>query len=107
MFAVRLADPKSITISDSKDGIKWDKPLQDVVNGTNFVRRVAFDGNTVWLDRSEKNASRRYKMADVDQAQSYAHYTLLASPDGVHWETIVNRTEGTISDCSRVFYNPY
>jgi hypothetical protein len=46
-------------------------------------------------------------MADVDQAQSYAHYTLLASPDGIHWDTIVNRTEGTISDCSRVFYNPF
>jgi hypothetical protein len=71
------------------------------------VRQVAFDGNTVWLDRTEQNASRRYKMADVDEAQGYAHYTLLASPDGVHWETVVNRTEGTISDCSRVFYNPF
>ena len=26
---------------------------------------------------------------------------------GVHWEVIVNRTQGTISDCSRVFYNPF
>ena len=25
----------------------------------------------------------------------------------MHWETVVNRTEGTISDCSRVFYNPF
>ena len=37
---------------------------------------MAFDGNTVWLDRGEKNASRRYKMADVDAAQAYEHYTL-------------------------------
>ena len=67
----------------SSDGVHFSKPLQDVVPNTNFVRQVAFDGNTVWLDRSERNASRRYKMADVDAAQSYAHYTLLASPDGV------------------------
>lgn len=91
----------------SADGVHFTKPLQDVVPQTNFVRQVAFDGNTVWLDRTEQNASRRYKMADVDEAQGYAHYTLLASPDGVHWETVVNRTEGTISDCSRVFYNPF
>jgi hypothetical protein len=36
-------------VAYSKDGITWEKPLQDVVNGTNFVRRVAYDGNTVWL----------------------------------------------------------
>ena len=46
-------------------------------------------------------------MADVDAAQKYEHYTLLASPDGIHWETIVNGTQGTISDCSRVFWNPF
>jgi|EP01043_Picozoa_sp_COSAG02_P002513 hypothetical protein len=67
----------------STDGVHFSKPLQDVVPQTNFVRQVAFDGNTVWLDRGEQNASRRYKMADVDAAQSYAHYTLLASSDGV------------------------
>ena len=70
-------------IAYSTDGVHFSKPLQDVVPETNFVRQTAFDGNTVWLDRGEQNASRRYKMADVDAAQSYAHYTLLASPDGV------------------------
>lgn len=70
-------------VAYSSDGVHFSKPLQDVVPNTNFVRQVAFDGNTVWLDRGERNASRRYKMADVDAAQSYAHYTLLASPDGV------------------------
>ena len=71
-----------------------------------MVREVAFDGNTVWLDHREKNASRRYKMADVDKANRYAAYTLLSSPDGVHWSTEVPKT-GPISDCSRVFYNPF
>lgn len=70
-------------VAYSRDGVHFSKPLHDVVPGTNFVRKVAFDGNTVWLDHSEHNASRRYKMADVDAAQSYEHYTLLASPDGV------------------------
>lgn len=35
----------------SVDGIHFTKPLQNVVPLTNFVRQVAFDGNTVWLDR--------------------------------------------------------
>jgi len=73
---------------------------------TNMVREVAFDGNTVWLDKNELNASRRYKMADVDAAEKYAAYTLLSSPDGIHWHTEINRTS-TISDCSRIFYNPF
>lgn len=69
-------------------------------------------GNTVWHDRGEKNASRRYKMADIDDANTggpnwYSHYTLLSSPDGVHWHTEINRTAGAVSDCSRVFYNPF
>ena len=83
----------------SSDGIHFDKPLQDVRPGTNMVREVAFDGNTVWHDRGEKNASRRYKMADVDDVNTggpewYSHYTLLSSPDGVHWHTEINRTAG-------------
>ena len=96
----------------SSDGVHFDKPLQGVRPGTNMVREVAFDGNTVWHDRAEKNASRRYKMADVDSANTggpnwYSHYTLLSSADGVHWHTEINRTQGAISDCSRVFYNPF
>jgi hypothetical protein len=90
----------------STDGIHFNKTLQDVRPATNMVREVAFDGNTVWLDKNELNASRRYKMADVDAAQGYAAYTLLSSPDGIHWHTEINRT-GTISDCSRIFYNPF
>ena len=90
----------------SDDGIHFNKTLQDVRPGTNMVREVAFDGNTVWLDKNERNASRRYKMADVDADQGYSAYTLLSSPDGIHWHTEINRT-GTISDCSRIFYNPF
>jgi hypothetical protein len=41
-----------------------------------------------------------------DEDTHYAAYTLEASPDGVHWQRIVNKT-GAIQDCSRVFYNPF
>ena len=44
----------------SADGVTFTKPALDA-NGTNFVRRQAFDGNTVWLDR-ERN---QYVMAEV------------------------------------------
>ena len=37
-------------VAYSSDGVHFSKPLQDVVPNTNFVRQVAFDGNTVWLD---------------------------------------------------------
>ena len=103
----------------STDGVHFNKTLQDVRPNTNMVREVACewgcpmraccsfqacllsrdtcprfaatadDGNTVWYDRGELNASRRYKMADVDAAQKYAAYTLLSSPDGVHWSVPV------------------
>jgi hypothetical protein len=34
----------------SKDGIAFDKPTLDVVEGTNIVQNDAIDGSTVWLD---------------------------------------------------------
>ena len=65
-----------------------------------------YDGNTIWLDKNEVDPSRRYKGAFVDEDNKYAAYTLEASPDGVHWQRIVNKT-GPIQDCSRVFFNPF
>ena len=62
--------------------------------------------NTIWLDKNEADPTRRYKGAFVDVATNYSAYTLEASPDGVHWQRIVNKT-GPIQDCSRVFFNPF
>mgnify|MGYP001218571506 CR=1 FL=1 len=38
----------------SDDGIKWEKPVLDVVPGTNIVDIRIRDSNTVWLDKKRK-----------------------------------------------------
>jgi hypothetical protein len=103
-----------VCVAYSHDGIHFKKPLFNDVggadcqrcNGTNMVRRVNFDGNTIWLDKKTTDPSERYKMATIDQRENFTAYTLLQSPDGRHWTVRVNRT-GDISDNSRIFYNPF
>ena len=98
--------PSGMCVAYSADGISWEKPDLPVRPGTNMVRDRLFDGNTIWLDKREPDPSRRWKGAFVDEIEHYSAYTLEASPDGIHWERIVNRT-GSIEDCSRVFFNPF
>ena len=47
----------------SRDGIAWDKPKLNVVEGTNIVSNDATDGFMVWLDLEEADPTKRYKMA--------------------------------------------
>ena len=103
-----------VCVAYSKDGIHFEKPvLTDVgradcknCNATNMVRQVNFDGNTIWLDKKTSDPSERFLMASVDELQQFSHYTLLSSPDGIHWHIKVNRS-GEICDNSRIFYNPF
>ena len=103
-----------VCLAYSTDGIHFEKPVFTDVdgpdcqqcNGTNMVRKVNFDGNTIWLDKKTTDPSERYKMASVDAREHFTAYTLLSSPDGRHWTTRVNRT-GDIDDNSRIFYNPF
>ncbi len=85
----------------SRDGIAWDKPALDVVAGTNIVARGGRDSSTVWLDLTERDRTRRYKMARWND-----HYMeLLASGDGIHWRAM-GRT-GLTGDRTTFFYNPF
>ena len=52
-------------VAYSNDGLSWTKPSLPVRPGTNMVRDRLFDGNTIWLDKSEPDPSRRYKGAFV------------------------------------------
>ena len=54
---------KSTCYATSQDGIHWDKPLLDVVPGTNVVHTGYRDSGTVWLDLGEPDPARRFKMA--------------------------------------------
>jgi hypothetical protein len=85
----------------SHDGLTWEKPSLDVVPGTNITIASHRDSSTVWLDWSERDASRRYKMA-----YSYDGYLVLSdSPDGIHWHGR-GRT-GLAGDRTTFFYNPF
>ena len=85
----------------SHDGISWNRPSLDVVPGTNITLSVHRDSSTVWLDLSERDPNRRYKLG-----YSYDNYlVLLDSPDGIHWRQR-GRT-GRAGDRTTFFYNPF
>ncbi len=87
--------------AESADGITWTKPMFDVRRGTNIVHTQPRDSTTVWLDQTEADPSRRFKMSYWrDRA-----LMLSVSPDGIHWTDI--GTTGPAGDRSTFFYNPF
>jgi hypothetical protein len=85
----------------SADGIHWDKPILDVVKGTNIVMAANRDSSTTWIDQDETDPGRRYKMA------AWHDYYLeqFISPDGIHWTKTGN--SGYTGDRTTFFYNPF
>jgi hypothetical protein len=101
-----LAGPCLYTcFAESRDGIHWQKPLLDVVPGTNIVLTAPRDSSTVWLDEQESDPQRRYKMFPTMRT-SHWQLGLRFSPDGIHWSEPV-ATSGRIGDRTTVFYNPF
>jgi hypothetical protein len=91
----------STCLALSRDGINWEKPVLDVVKGTNIVHKDPRDSSTVWLDHFAANPGERYKMA-----YWHDHALILArSPDGIHWTGIGE--SGPTGDRSTFFYNPF
>jgi hypothetical protein len=91
----------STCLAVSRDGITWEKPVLDVVKGTNIVHKEPRDSSTVWLDHFASDPAQRFKMA-------YWHdfvLTLAVSPDGVHWKELGQT--GRAEDRSTFFYNPF
>lgn len=93
--------------AESVDGITWTKPDLNVIQGTNIVRQgFVRDASTVWMDKQETNASRRYKMFEVSGGAGNWQYHYLTSSDGKAWRD--NSTpSGAITDRSTVYKNPY
>jgi hypothetical protein len=89
----------------SKDGIHWEKPLLDVVAGTNVVQGAGRDSATVWLDLEEKDPQRRYKFFVYPRSDGGA-LSIHFSADGIHWTQAVPRT-GPCGDRTTVFWNPF
>lgn len=85
----------------SRDGLHWEKPLLDVVPGTNVVLKEGRDSNTIWLDPQPARPEERFKMA-LYQGGNFKPFR---SPDGIHWTKV---SEGAkTGDRSSFFYNPF
>ena len=89
----------------SRDGIAWDKPKLNVVEGTNIVSNDATDGFLVWLDLEEADPTKRYKMAAVMWRNAAKVYTILFSANGIDWRVALEKS-GPVHDRSTVFLNP-
>jgi hypothetical protein len=89
----------------SKDGIHWDKPVLDVVEGTNIVDATRRDSGTVWLDLLERDSANRYKMFLYVLGEE-RQLVLYNSPDGIHW-TPHRYTGKPFGDRSTFFYNAF
>ena len=94
--------------AESLDGKTWAKPSLDIVPGTNVVDTMNRDASTVWLDRNEKNPSKRWKFFNVEYKPDYIQwqYVLKYSADGIHWSKPVAQS-GAVSDRCTAFYNPF
>ncbi|UCD29324.1 MAG: hypothetical protein JSV03_02255 [Planctomycetota bacterium] len=97
---------ESTCYATSRDGINWEKPSLDVVEGTNIVlKSVHRDSAIVWLDLYEKDPQRRYKMT-MYHKQPKRGVAIRFSPDGIHWSDIAAWT-GPTGDRTTCFYNPF
>ena len=94
--------------AESLDGKTWTKPSLDIVPGTNVVDTMNRDASTVWLDRNEKDPSKRWKFFNVEYKPDYIQwqYVLKYSADGIHWSKPVAQS-GAVSDRCTAFYNPF
>lgn len=90
----------------SKDGIHWDKPALDVVEGTNIVQKMGRDSTTLWLDFEEKDPNKRYKFFAYAKESNKGKLSVFFSPDGIHWSDCAFST-GPTGDRTTVFYNPF
>jgi len=90
----------------SKDGLHWDKPQLDVVEGTNIVQNIGRDSNIVWLDLEEADPARRYKHFVYEHPGGGGALSIYFSADGIHWGDRV-ACSGPLGDRSTVFYNPF
>jgi hypothetical protein len=100
----------AMAYATSADGLHWERPLLDVVPGTNLILPpdVHPDSGTVWLDRETADESQRFKMLLREPNppdQGCFPGLLMTSPDGIHWSDPV--PTGDMDDRSTMFYNPF
>ena len=94
--------------AESEDGKHWNKPVLDIWNQTNVTDTCNRDAATIWIDKRETDASKRYKMFNVERRLTDRRwqFVLKYSPDGIHWSKGVAQS-GDVYDRSSAFYNPF
>ncbi len=90
----------------STNGLDWEKPDLGVVPGSNLVQTDPRDSSTVWLDPSDPDPTRRYKMWRSHGENKQFGLSLHFSEDGIHWGPRALHT-GSAGDRTTVFYNPF
>ena len=90
----------------STNGLDWEKPNFDVRPGSNLVQTDPRDSSTVWLDQTDPDPARRYKMWRSHKDGETFGLSLHFSPDGIHWGPRALRT-GSAGDRSTVYWNPF
>ena len=91
--------------AESDDGYHWTKPELDVFPGTNVTNNLSGE-QVVWLDKQEKDPSKRYKSVAGYTIGYGGSFILQYSADGIHWGP-VEACSGWIQDRSTCFYNPF
>ena len=93
--------------ADSKDGISWNKPALDVIEGTNIVDTLEHDCVTILLDKYDNDRRKRYKMFCVQfDTPSAVSMVLKYSEDGIHWSNPV-ALSGDLYDRCSAYYDPF
>ena len=93
----------------SSNGLEWERPELDIVNGTNNILhpRPGFmrDGAFIWLDHNASGPDPRFKMFQYFRSPEWKGGEVYASPDGIHWGE--PSQTGVLGDNSTFFYNPF
>lgn len=94
--------------AESKDGKVWEKPSLNIVPGTNIVDTCNRDAATVWLDRLEKDPTKRWKFFNIEKRASDKRWQIVLkySADGRKWSKGVAQS-GDVNDRTTAFYNPF
>lgn len=93
-------------LATSKDGINWERPDLDVVEGTNLILPLRDDSDrdsaAVIYDPFTSKINERFKMFLWSRPNGGEVFT---SPDGIHWSD--STPVGQTGDRSTIFYNPF
>lgn len=94
--------------AESYNGIDWNKGIQDVLYGTNVVELTLRDAASIWLDKTELDPKKRFKMFLIHRREGGKDSRLILkySSDGIHWSFPMAQS-GIIRDRFSSFFDPF